>query len=64
MTEAIGWTLLHSLWQGAIVALVLAATLLPLRSPRVRYAAASLAMLVILAGFVVTQQRHMPETGQ
>lgn len=30
---AIGWTLLHSLWQGAIVSVVFAAVLLAIRSP-------------------------------
>lgn len=32
---AIGWTLLHSLWEGAIVSAVLAGVLLAVRSPRV-----------------------------
>lgn len=36
---AIGWTLLHTLWEGAIVSAVLVAVLLAVRSPRVRYAA-------------------------
>ena len=51
---AIGWTLLHSRWQGAIVSVVFAAVLLAIRSPRVRYAAACAAMLVMLSGFGLT----------
>lgn len=42
IVDAISWTLLHFLWQAAIVALVLA---LLLRLFRARYAASSLAML-------------------
>lgn len=58
---AIGWTLLHSLWQGAIVSAVLAAALLAVRSPRVRYAAACAGMLVMLAGFLLTLLWQLPE---
>jgi len=54
LTRALGWTLLHSLWQGALVAAVLAGTLLLLRRQRaeVRYVASAgaLGMVVALAG--------------
>jgi GWxTD domain-containing protein len=60
LAQAIGWTLVHSLWEGAVVALVLAAALWALRSSRARYAAACLAMLVMLAGFGFTFARLMP----
>ena len=54
LTRALGWTLLHSLWQGALVAAVLAGALLLLRRQRaeVRYAASagSLGVVVALAG--------------
>ena len=40
---ALGWTLLHSLWQGAAIALLLGITLPAVRSARVRYAAACVA---------------------
>ncbi len=53
---ALGWTLAHSLWEGALVALALAAALGVLRSSRARYAAACVAMLALLAGFCVTYQ--------
>ena len=45
---AIGWTLLHSLWQGAIVSAALLMVLLAARSPRIRYAAACLGLLGML----------------
>ena len=54
LTRALGWTLLHSLWQGALVAAVLAGALLLLRRQRaeVRYVAAAgaLGAVVALAG--------------
>ncbi|WP_051719044.1 M56 family metallopeptidase [Hymenobacter sp. IS2118] len=54
LTRALGWTLLHSLWQGVLVAGVLAGALLLLRRQRaeVRYLASvgALVAVVILAG--------------
>jgi bla regulator protein BlaR1 len=51
LTRALGWTLLHSLWQGALVAAVLAGVLLLLRRQRaeVRYAASTGALGVVVA---------------
>ena len=51
LTRALGWTLLHSLWQGALVAAVLAGALLLLRRQRaeVRYAASAGALGVVVA---------------
>jgi GWxTD domain-containing protein len=60
LAQAIGWTLVHSLWEGALVALALAAALWAMRSSRARYAAACLAMLAMLAGFGFTFARLMP----
>lgn len=59
---AIGWALLHSLWEGAIISGVLGAALAGLRSPRARYVAACAAMLAMLAAFGVTLARMMPES--
>lgn len=59
--RAIGWTLLHSLWEGAIASAVLAAVLLAVRSPRVRYAAACAGTLAMLAGFLLTLLWQLPE---
>jgi GWxTD domain-containing protein len=60
LAQAIGWTLVHSLWEGALVALLLAAALAAMRSSRARYAAACLAMLAMLAGFGFTFARLTP----
>jgi GWxTD domain-containing protein len=54
LANAFGWAIFHSLWQGAGAALLLAVTLSMTRSPRVRYAVASLALLAVFIGFVVT----------
>jgi bla regulator protein blaR1 len=54
LAGALGWALLHSLWEGAIVAAALGAVLLATRSPRARYAAACAAMLALAAGFGLT----------
>lgn len=52
----LGWTLLHFLWQGTLIALLLAVALAALRSAsaRARYAAASIAMVFMMACAVVT----------
>jgi GWxTD domain-containing protein len=60
LAGAVGWTLLHSLWEGAIISAALAAALLAIRSPRARYATACVAMLVMLGAFGLTLIRVMP----
>ena len=52
--EALGWTLLHSLWQGGIVCVLLALVFLATKSPRIRYSAACSALFVTFAAFVIT----------
>lgn len=54
MQLALGWTILHSLWQGAIIALMLAFALAVIRSSGIRYVAACLTMLAVLAAFAIT----------
>src|SRR5579863_1900813 len=61
LAQALGLTLFHSLWEGAVVAILLVITLSVVRSSRIRYAAACLAMLVIVAGFSATLFRSLPE---
>jgi len=64
--EALGWTLVHFLWQGALVALMLwcVLALTARRAAQVRYAAAcgALVAMVALAGLtfarLVTQEYH------
>ena len=64
IVAAVGWTLLHSLWEGALVATVLGAALLILRTARARYLAASAALLALLALFTLTLLRLTPEAAQ
>jgi beta-lactamase regulating signal transducer with metallopeptidase domain/multidrug efflux pump subunit AcrA (membrane-fusion protein) len=54
--DRIGWALVHFVWQGAVVALALAAALEALRrrSSGARYAAACIALLAMAAAPVVT----------
>src|ERR1700749_920963 len=61
LASAIGWTIVHSLWEGAVVALALAAVLAVARAPGVRYAAAGAAMLILVVTCAVTFVRVMPE---
>ena len=58
---ALGWTLVHSLWEGALVALVLAGALALLKSSRARYLAGCVAMLAMLSGFCVTMRHVLAE---
>lgn len=60
MAKALGWTLFHSLWEGAAIAIVLATALLAIRSARGRYTAACMAMLVLLVAFAFTFAAIMP----
>ncbi len=59
LSEAIGLALLHLLWQGAIVALILfvALRLIPRSSANLRYAAACAALVVVLGLGVATAWR-------
>jgi GWxTD domain-containing protein len=61
LASALGWTLFHSLWEGAAVALILLGALWATRSARFRYMAACIAALAILAGFAFTLFRLLPE---
>ncbi|QNH63176.1 M56 family metallopeptidase [Hymenobacter sediminicola] len=60
LVRALGWTLVHSLWQGAVVALALAGLLLLLRRHRasVRYNVSAVALVVMLGLAAVTFARH------
>jgi GWxTD domain-containing protein len=56
LIHAVGWSLLHFLWEGAIVALLLtsALRLLSNRSPQLRYMAACCALVLMAASLLVT----------
>ena len=64
LAEAIGWTLLHSLWEGAIIAAALTVAMTLMRSPRARYGAACVALLAMLAGFGFTLLRLVPDANR
>jgi beta-lactamase regulating signal transducer with metallopeptidase domain len=52
--RVLGWCLLHFVWQGALLALVLCALLSRLRSPQARYASSVCALIAMLVVPVVT----------
>jgi len=57
---ALGWTLIHSVWEGALAALAMVAALRLTRSPRLRYATGGLALLALLAALAFTFERSLP----
>ncbi len=61
LAQALGWTLFHSLWEGAVISAALAAVLGATRSARARYAAACAALLLLLGGIGFTLAQVMPE---
>src|SRR5690242_7504470 len=60
--QALGWTLFHFLWEGALIAAALLVMLLLARtaSARVRYAMACGALLTMAAAFAITFAVVMP----
>jgi GWxTD domain-containing protein len=60
LAQAAGWALIHSLWQGAAVAAVLALALTMIRSARARYTASCLALCAILVCFLGTFFASIP----
>jgi len=63
MREAVGWALVHSVWEGAAIAAVLGALMLVVRAPRVRYMAGCVAMALMVLSFVVTLAHFLPAVG-
>lgn len=63
VVEALGWSLLHLLWQGTVIALLLGGILQLLRknSPQARYLASGVSFLLVLIAFGVTLGLHWPE---
>lgn len=62
--SAMGWTLLHSLWQGSVIASLLAGILGATRSPRIRYVAACGALAAMLLCFLITLVHFWPAVGE
>ncbi|HUP04198.1 MAG TPA: GWxTD domain-containing protein [Bryobacteraceae bacterium] len=56
LAKALGWTLVHSLWEGALIAILAGAALLLCRpaSARIRYALACAGLLAALLAFAAT----------
>jgi len=61
MTDLVGMTLVHFIWQGAAIALVLAASLRFARDPRIRYGMACAAMSAMLVSVAVTLAVFWPD---
>jgi GWxTD domain-containing protein len=61
LARTVSFALAHSLWEGLLIAVVLAAALCVARSSRARYGAACVAMLFQLASFGVTLVRLLPQ---
>src|ERR1700691_2331188 len=61
LARTVSLALAHSLWEGVLIAVLLAAALCVARSSRARYGAACAAMLLMLASFGVTLVRLMPQ---
>jgi bla regulator protein BlaR1 len=71
LVASLGWTLLHFVWQGALIACVAATLLLALRNarPETRYAIACTALLLCLAWpaadlALMLADGHGPESGR
>ena len=60
--NALGWALVHSLWEGALVALALAVLLRAARPARVRYGVACLALLSLVAVALSTFAYLLPRS--
>jgi GWxTD domain-containing protein len=60
-SEALGWTVFHSLWEGIVIAAAFAALLASVRSPRIRYVAGCVALLALLTAFAATLIQFFPE---
>jgi GWxTD domain-containing protein len=58
--QALGWALVHFIWQGAAIALALAAALPFCRRPTARYGAACLALLSMAVAFAITTAISIP----
>jgi GWxTD domain-containing protein len=61
LAQSVSLALAHFLWEGVLIAVILAAVLCVARSSRARYGSACLAMLLMLASFGATLVRLMPE---
>ena len=65
LAQAVGWALLHLLWQGAILAalLWLALAWIPARRANLRYLVSCAALVLLVAAGVATGVRAYPAGG-
>src|ERR1700693_1997791 len=61
LAQAVSLALAHFLWEGVLIAVILAAALCVAGSSRARYGSACVAMLLMLASFGATLVRLMPK---
>jgi GWxTD domain-containing protein len=61
LAQAVSLALAHFLWEGVLIAVILAAALCVARSSRARYGSACVAMPLMLASFGATLVRLMPK---
>ena len=56
LIHSLGWTVIHSLWQAMLIAIVMALVMIPLqnRSARLRYEVGGLSLLMVLLSAIVT----------
>ncbi|MDJ0839494.1 MAG: M56 family metallopeptidase [Acidobacteriota bacterium] len=61
LVDALGWTLLHSLWQGVVIASLLAVSLVAMKhcSARARYLTAAGSLLALTLCFFITLAGHL-----
>lgn len=64
LAEALGWTLLHSLWQGLLIFVITVPVLVFLKkhAPSVRYPILCLALLLLTTMMAATFYLHLPES--
>ncbi len=58
--DAVSWTLIHSFWQAALVAIVLAIILPAIRRHKYTVSIAALACLILVCGFTFTKHYQWP----
>src|SRR5271155_5136145 len=61
LAKSVSLALAHFLWEGVLIAVILAAALCVARSSRARYGVGCAAMLLMLASFGATLVRLMPD---
>ncbi len=63
VSAAIGWAIVHSLWQGALAAVLMSAAMIVTRSARVRYSSGCALLLALATSFTCTLIHLLPDFG-